>query len=102
MALLSPEPRIESNVPVGYRLIRKLDGNGGMEYVLQGKFTWREGRSHMGHEWRDLETQEWPYLDEPDWGACDQMKCDIELYTDHQSKRSNFLAIATELEKING
>jgi hypothetical protein len=26
------------------------------------------------------------------------MKCDIELYTDHQRKRAKLLAIATELE----
>jgi hypothetical protein len=24
-----------------------------------------------------------PHFDEPDWGACDEMRCDIELYTDH-------------------
>lgn len=39
-----------------------------------------------------------PELQEPDWGACDYMRCDIELYTDHQRKRFAFLAIATELE----
>ena len=39
-----------------------------------------------------------PHLEEPDWGACDYMKCDIELYTDHQRKRAKLLAIATELE----
>ena len=38
-----------------------------------------------------------PYLDEPDWGACDEMKCDIELYTDHMRKRDQLLAIAAEL-----
>jgi len=38
-----------------------------------------------------------PYLDEPDWGACDEMKCDIELYTDHMRKRNQILAIAAEL-----
>jgi len=38
-----------------------------------------------------------PYLDEPDWGACDEMKCDIELYTDHMRKRDQILAIAAEL-----
>lgn len=41
-----------------------------------------------------------PDLQEPDWGACDYMHCDIELYTDHQRKRSALLAIATELENI--
>lgn len=39
-----------------------------------------------------------PELQEPDWGACDYMHCDIELYTDHQRKRFAFLAIADELE----
>jgi len=38
-----------------------------------------------------------PYLEEPDWGACDEMRCDIELYTDHMRKRSELLAIAAEL-----
>jgi hypothetical protein len=38
-----------------------------------------------------------PEMQEPDWGACDQMSCDIELYTDHQRKRAELLAIATEL-----
>ena len=39
-----------------------------------------------------------PHIEEPDWGACDHMQCDIELYTDHQRKRAALLAIATELE----
>jgi hypothetical protein len=39
-----------------------------------------------------------PELDEPDWGACNEMHCDIELHTDHQRKRAALLAIATELE----
>ena len=39
-----------------------------------------------------------PHMEEPDWGACDYMKCDIELYTDHQRKRAQFLAIAAELK----
>lgn len=38
-----------------------------------------------------------PYLEEPNWGACDEMRCDIELYTDHMRKRSEILAIAAEL-----
>jgi hypothetical protein len=38
-----------------------------------------------------------PYLEEPNWGACDQMGCDIELYADHMRKRSELLAIAAEL-----
>jgi len=38
-----------------------------------------------------------PHLKEPDWGACDNVHCDIELYTDHQRKRAELLAIAAEL-----
>jgi hypothetical protein len=41
-----------------------------------------------------------PDFDEPDWGACDQMRCDIDLYTDHQRKRQQLLAIAAELEAL--
>lgn len=40
-----------------------------------------------------------PELEEPDWGACDHMRCDIELFTDHQRKRSQLLAIVAELEQ---
>jgi hypothetical protein len=39
-----------------------------------------------------------PHLDEPDWGACNNGHCDIELYTDHQRKRAQLLAIAAELK----
>jgi hypothetical protein len=39
-----------------------------------------------------------PGVDEPDWGACNEMRCDIELYTDHQRKRATLLAIAAELD----
>ena len=39
-----------------------------------------------------------PHLEEPDWGACNNGHCDIELYTDHQRKRSQLLAIAAELD----
>jgi hypothetical protein len=38
-----------------------------------------------------------PHLEEPDWGACNNGHCDIELYTDHQRKRAQLLAIAAEL-----
>lgn len=38
-----------------------------------------------------------PEIDEPDWGACNEMRCDIELYADHQRKRAAFLDIAAEL-----
>ena len=39
-----------------------------------------------------------PEVSEPDWGACNEMRCDIELYSDHQRKRAALLAIADELE----
>ena len=39
-----------------------------------------------------------PHLEEPDWGAHNDGYCDIELYTDHQRKRAQLLAIAAELE----
>jgi hypothetical protein len=42
-----------------------------------------------------------PHMEEPEWGACDYMNCDIELYTDHQRKRTALLAIAAELEGSN-
>jgi len=42
-----------------------------------------------------------PHLDEPDWGACNNGHCDIELYADHQRKRAKFLAIAAELDGTN-
>ena len=53
--------RVESNVPLAYRLIRRGDGNGGMVPVLQGMFTWTQGAEY-GREWRDLETQDEPYV----------------------------------------
>ena len=43
-----------------------------------------------------------PEMQEPDWGSCVDMHCDIELYTDHQRKRSALLAIAAELEGDHG
>jgi hypothetical protein len=42
-----------------------------------------------------------PHFDEPDWGACNNGHCDIELYADHQCKRAKFLAIAAELDGTN-
>ena len=39
-----------------------------------------------------------PHLEEPDWGAHNNGYCDIELYTDHQRKRAQLLAIADELD----
>lgn len=55
--------RVESSIPVAYRLVRRGDGNGNMLPVLQGLFTWRQG-VECGGEWRDLETQDEPYIED--------------------------------------
>ena len=49
---------------------------------------------------RELADQVVPENDEPDWGACTEMRCDIEIFLDHQHKRKAILAIATELEAL--
>ncbi len=51
--------RVGSTLPNAYRLVTKDDGNGSIVYVLQGCFTWTQGWSQRGGEWRDLETQDW-------------------------------------------
>jgi hypothetical protein len=53
--------RVESPLPLAYRLIRRGDGDGKEEYVLQGLFTWHQGGS-QGGKWRDLETQTEPHV----------------------------------------
>ena len=53
--------RVESGIPAAYRLIRRKDGNGNMIPMLQGLFTWTEA-TKRGAEWRDLETQDEPYV----------------------------------------
>ena len=55
--------RTESTIPKAYRLIMRGDGNGNNLPALQGLFTWNEG-SDYGAEWRTLETQEFPFLDD--------------------------------------
>lgn len=55
--------RVESNIPSAYRLIMQGDGNGNNLPALQGLFTWTQGSSY-GAEWRTLETQEFPFLDD--------------------------------------
>lgn len=50
-------------IPAAYRLIRRGDGNGNMIPMLQGLFTWTEG-AMRGAEWRDLETQDEPYVED--------------------------------------
>lgn len=51
--------RVGSSLPDAYRLVTEDDGNGNTVYTLQGYFTWRQGWSQRGGEWRDLETQDW-------------------------------------------
>ena len=53
--------RVVNTMPVCYRLVTKDDGNGNTTPVLQGYFTWTQGWSMYGGEWRDLETQDWLY-----------------------------------------
>jgi hypothetical protein len=40
----------------------------------------------MSDTFRAAADQVVPEVTEPDWGACDEMRCDIELYADHQRK----------------
>ena len=66
VCLISNAPaRVESRIPIAYRLIRRGYGNGNsnMLPILQGFFTWSEG-AMRGAEWRDLETQEEPYIED--------------------------------------
>ena len=53
---------------------------------------------HIAAALRAAADQVVPEVSEPDWGACNEMRCDIELYDDHQRKRAALLAIADELE----
>jgi hypothetical protein len=58
----------------------------------------RNGQPSIAAALRAAADQVAPHLEEPDWGACNNGHCDIELYTDHQRKRAKLLAIAAELE----
>jgi hypothetical protein len=49
--------------PIAYRLIRRGDGNGNMVPVLQALFPWSKGAEN-GREWRDLQTQDEPYVED--------------------------------------
>jgi hypothetical protein len=64
-------------------------------YALRSSHT---GRGCLAAALRAAADQVVPETDEPDWGACNEMRCDIELYTDHQRKRAALLALAAELE----
>jgi hypothetical protein len=54
---------LNSPFPICYRLIRRGDGNGNMDYVLQGAFLVTVG-GKTTHKWRDLETQDDPYIED--------------------------------------
>lgn len=54
---------LEQKLPIAYRLIMQGDGNGNNLPVLQGLFPWSNG-IWSGAEWRTLETQESPYLND--------------------------------------
>jgi hypothetical protein len=64
--------------------------------------TWGQGyRRPLAAALRAAADQVVPHLEEPDWGACNNGHCDIELYTDHQRKRAKLLAIAAELDNTS-
>ncbi len=48
--------RIEKTIPDTYRLVGRRTDNGFTELRLQGYFTWTQGWSLRGGEWRDIET----------------------------------------------
>ena len=52
----------------------------------------------MSDTFRAAADQVVPEVTEPDWGACSDMRGDIELYADHKRKRAALLAIAAELK----
>jgi hypothetical protein len=47
--------RVESGVPVAYRLARYRTTEGAVHLKLQGAYRWKQGAS-SGIEWRDIET----------------------------------------------
>jgi hypothetical protein len=55
---------IDSDFPICYRLIRRGDGNGNMEPVLQGHFLFTGTDGAIVREWRDLQTQDFPYIED--------------------------------------
>jgi hypothetical protein len=55
---------IDSDFPICYRLIRRNDGNGNMVPVLQGHFLFTDRDGDLQRAWRDLETQDEPYVED--------------------------------------
>jgi hypothetical protein len=48
--------RVEKSAPDAYRLVRFRAEDGATHFKLQGHFTWTQGWSQRGGEWRDIET----------------------------------------------
>jgi hypothetical protein len=48
--------RVEGSLPRVYRLVRFRTEEGAIHLKLQGYFTWTQGWSQRGGEWKDIET----------------------------------------------
>jgi hypothetical protein len=57
--------RVESGVPVAYRLARYRTTEGAVHLKLQGAYQWKQGAS-SGIEWRDIETVDLDQEDDND------------------------------------
>jgi hypothetical protein len=57
--------RVESDIPVAYRLARYRTAEGAVHLELQGAYQWTEGAS-FGIEWRDIETVDLDQEDDND------------------------------------
>ncbi len=56
--------RIGKSLPDAYRLIGHRTDSGFTELRLQGYFTWTQGWSQRGGEWKDIETVDADVLDD--------------------------------------
>ena len=48
--------RFDKTIPDAYRLVRFRTTEGAIHLKLQGYFTWTQGWSQRGGEWKDIET----------------------------------------------
>jgi hypothetical protein len=48
--------RVGKSIPDAYRLVRLRTIEGATHLTLQGYFTWTQGWSQRGGEWKDIET----------------------------------------------
>jgi hypothetical protein len=48
--------RAGKSIPDAYRLVRFRTEEGAIHFKLQGYFTWTQGWSQRGGEWKDIET----------------------------------------------